>query len=91
MWRVAHAGKTGYNLRSEYNKWLVKVGSKPEEINAKGGFINYGLVKNPYVLIKGSISGNEKRLIRFTDATRPKKELEAPQIAYVSLESKQGN
>lgn len=91
MWRVAHAGKTGYHLRTEYNKWLVKIGNKSEEINVKGGFINYGIVKNQYILIKGSVSGNEKRLIRLTDATRPKRQLEAPQIAYTSLESKQGN
>ena len=91
MWRVAHAGKTGYHLRTEYNKWIVKIGNKPEEINSKGGFINYGIVKNSYILIKGSVSGNEKRLIRFTDAARMKRELEAPTIAYTSLESKQGN
>ena len=91
MWRVAHAGKMGYHLRTEYNKWLVKIGTKAEEINVKGGFVNYGVVKNPYILIKGSIGGPQKRLIRFTDPIRPKKHaLEAPQISYTSLESKQG-
>ena len=91
MWRVAHAGKMGYHLRTENNKWLVKIGNKPEEINTKGGFINYGIVKNHYLLIKGSVSGNEKRLIRFTDAARPTRQLEAPFVTYTSLESKQGN
>ncbi len=92
MWRTAHAGKTGYNLRTEYNKWLVKIGNKADEVNAKGGFINYGNVKNSYILIKGSISGHKKGLVRLTEAIRPKKNVpEAPQIAYISLESKQGN
>ena len=93
MWRTAHAGKMGYHLRTEYNKWLVKIGNKAMEINAKGGFVNYGLVKNPYILVKGSIGGAEKRLIRFTEAIRTNKSVpqEAPQIAYLSLESKQGN
>ena len=90
MWRVAHAGKMGYHLRTEYNKLLVKIGSKPEEINVKGGFLNYGVVKNQYILVKGSIIGTSKRLVRFTDTTRQKKQLEAPQITYTSLESKQG-
>ena len=90
MWRVAHAGKMGYHLRTEYNKLLVKIGSKPEEINVKGGFLNYGVVKNQYILVKGSIIGTSKRLVRFTYPTRQKKHLEAPQITYTSLESKQG-
>lgn len=91
MWRVAHAGKTGYNLRTEYNKWLIKISNKVDEINQKGGAINYGVIKNPYILVKGSIAGTQIRLVRFTDAIRPRKNTpEAPQITYTSIESKQG-
>ena len=91
MWRVAHAGKMGYHLRTEYNKSVIKISQKVDEINAKGGYINYGILKNPYILIKGSIGGTQKRLIRLTDAIRSKKvAIEAPQITYTSLESKQG-
>lgn len=93
MWRIAHAGQTGYQLRTEYNKWLIKIGDKPEDINMKGGFIKYGVVKNPYVLIKGSVSGASKRLIRFTYPIRQSNKIpkEAPTISYISLESNQGN
>jgi large subunit ribosomal protein L3 len=91
MWRTAHAGKMGYHTRTEHNKWLVKVGTKPEEINSKGGFLHYGLVKNMYILVKGSLGGTNKRLLRFTNAARQKKKSpEAPQIEYTSIESKQG-
>lgn len=91
MWRTAHAGKMGYHLRTEYNKWLVKISNKPDEINIKGGFLGYGVVKNNHILIKGSLGGPQKRLIRFTESRRSKKNiLDAPQITYTSLESKQG-
>ncbi len=90
MWRVAHAGKLGFHLRTEYNKWLIKIGNKAEEINVKGGFVNYGNVKNPYILLKGSIAGTKKRLIRLSEPIRHSRELQEPQIAYISLESKQG-
>ena len=92
MWRTAHAGKMGYHLRTEYNKLLVKIGNKADEINANGGFVNYGIIKNPYIILKGSIAGAQKRLIRFTEAIRVNKAIpkEAPQIAYISTESKQG-
>ena len=92
MWRVAHAGKTGYNLRTEYNKQIVKIGNKIEEISPNGGFLHYGALKNSYMLIKGSIAGHQKRLIRFTEPMRLKKTVQsAPEITYISIQSKQGN
>ena len=54
------------NRRTEYNKWLVKIGTKPEEINVKGGFIGYGLVNAVYSC-QGSIAGACSRLITLTD------------------------
>lgn len=92
MHRVAHAGKMGYHLRTEYNKWILKIGNNINEINPKGGFIRYGLIRNDYVLVKGSIPGSVKRLIRFNHAIRKNKgiPLEAPAIEYISLASKQG-
>ena len=91
MYRVAHAGRMGYNPRTEYNKWLLKTGKKADEINVKGGFPHYGLVKNPYILVKGSVAGSIKRLIRLNHATRLNRNIpaEAPSISYISLESKQ--
>lgn len=91
QYRVAHAGQTGYHTRTEYNKQILKIGDKPEEINVKGGYLHYGNVKNTYVIIRGSINGPNKRLIRFNAATRPNAKItkEAPQITYISLNSKQ--
>lgn len=93
MYRVAHAGKMGYHERTEYNKLILKISENFEEINPKGGFINYGNVKNSYVIIKGSVLGPKKRLIRLNFSMRKKdnKPIEVPQIKKISLESKQGN
>ena len=66
MWRVAHAGKMGYHLRTEYNKQILKIVNDPNNLSFKGGILNYGLVKNPVILIKGSVAGPKKRLIIFT-------------------------
>ncbi|MBI3032408.1 50S ribosomal protein L3 [Candidatus Woesearchaeota archaeon] len=93
MYRVAHAGQMGFHTRTDMNKWLVKISDKPEEINPKDGFLSYGLVKTQYLLVKGSVSGARKRLVRFNAAIRPARNVpsEAPTIIYTSLESKQGN
>ena len=46
MWKVPHAGQMGYWQRTEYNKWLLKIADKADDINPKGGFRNYGIVKS---------------------------------------------
>jgi large subunit ribosomal protein L3 len=90
MWRVAHAGQMGFHQRTEYNKWLLKIGTAPDEINTKGGFNSYGIVKNQYIIVKGSIAGPSKRLIRFNHAIRKSSKFpkEAPAINYINLEVK---
>ncbi|MBW3003318.1 50S ribosomal protein L3 [Candidatus Woesearchaeota archaeon] len=91
MYRVAFAGKMGYHLRTHYNNWVLKISDKVEEINPKGGFVRYGILKNQYILVKGSVQGSAKRLITLTTAIRPNKRLhdQAPTIQHTSLESKQ--
>jgi large subunit ribosomal protein L3 len=93
MWRVAHAGKMGYHNRTEYNKWLIKIGENGNEVAQNGGIIHYGIVKNHYILIKGGIAGPAKRLIRFNDAIRANHKIpkSAPEVQYISAASKQGN
>jgi len=54
------------------------------KINPKGGFEHYGLVKNDYIIVKGSIPGVPKRLVkmRFPIRTTSKKVLE-PKVLEV--------
>jgi len=91
MYRVAHAGQMGFHTRMEYNKLIVKIGEKPEEIKINGGIPHYGFVRNNYILVKGSVGGPSKRIIRMTKARHISKNVpkDAPQIKYISLESKQ--
>ncbi|MCL5102031.1 MAG: 50S ribosomal protein L3 [Candidatus Marsarchaeota archaeon] len=66
MYTVPMAGQLGYNYRTEHNKRIVKLGSKEDvkEINPKSGFKNYGLVRNDYVIVEGSVPGPAKRIVR---------------------------
>jgi len=90
--QVPQAGQVGYHQRTEFNKRILKIGEKGEEVNPKGGFVHYGNVRNNYVLIHGSVPGPTKRLIRLRDPVRPAGIMlkEAPNMVYVSTESKQG-
>ncbi len=89
---VPGSGQMGYHQRTEFNKKIIKVGAEGSDVTPKGGFLNYGEVRNGYVLVHGSVPGPAKRLIRFRDATRaPRKaDTEAVDVAYISTESKQG-
>jgi large subunit ribosomal protein L3 len=92
MYSVARSGQMGYHQRIEFNKRILKIGKNGKEVTVKGGFIRYGEVTGPYIIIDGSISGTEKRQIRLRVPARPPTEAPeaAPQVTYVSLESTQG-
>ena len=86
------AGKMGFHTRTEYNKYLLKIGNKPLDVIPKGDFIDYGKIKSDYILIKGSVVGSRKRAIILTNPRRENKKLLLPQleIKYISKASKQG-
>jgi large subunit ribosomal protein L3 len=89
---VPQAGQMGYHQRTEYNKRVLKIGENGEEITPAGGFPNYGVIKNSYILLHGSIPGPAKRLISLRDAVRYQRgvKVEKPEISYISTTSKQG-
>ena len=89
---VPMSGQTGYQTRTDFNKLIVKIGKAGEQITPSGGFVNYGEVKNDFILIKGSVPGSVKRLVRFKFSMRPPPQfkVQKPNVTYVSLASKQG-
>jgi len=91
-WTVPQAGQMGFHQRTEYNKRIIKIGENGEEITPKGGFLHYGIVRNEYVLVSGSVPGPAKRLIRMRDAIRPPQKVvfDGINIVYISTSSKQG-
>lgn len=89
---VPHSGHMGYNYRTEINKRVLKVGGAEDakSVNVAGGFLNYGVIKNDFMIVEGSIAGTSKRLIRLRKAIRNKAAVKKPDIKYVSISSKQG-
>lgn len=91
-WQVPQLGQTGYHQRTEYNKRIIKLGDKAEDVTPAGGFLHYGVLRNPYIVVKGSIPGPVKRMVRVRPAVRPKSmPRQAPEIAHFSRQSKQGS
>jgi large subunit ribosomal protein L3 len=90
-WQVPQIGQMGFQQRTEFNKRILKFSENASEVTPAGGFLHYGVLKNPYVLIKGSIPGPVKRLIRIRPAMRQGEHVvRMPAIQFVSVQSKQG-
>jgi large subunit ribosomal protein L3 len=86
---VPQQGQTGYHQRTELNKRLIDLGD--DEVTPDGGFVNYGEVDGDYALVKGSVPGPEKRLVRLRPAVRPGDQPRLdPEVRYVSTASNQG-
>ena len=77
-WTVPMAGQMGFQTRTELNKRILKFGDG-EEINPKGGFKRYGIIKSSYVILEGSVPGSKKRLVMIRKAIRSK---EPPILPY---------
>jgi large subunit ribosomal protein L3 len=83
MYTIPKAGQMGYHKRTEINKMVMKIGDKPEEVNPSCGFPAYGFVKGDYVVVKGSVPGPAKRMVKLRLAVRgsPGKEVS---MSYIS-------
>lgn len=86
-YRVPQPGKMGFHLRTEYNKLILSIGADGKSITPAHGLHKYGVVKNTYVLLKGSVQGPKKRTILLTKAIRPnkKKVMGVSEPVYVSV------
>jgi large subunit ribosomal protein L3 len=92
MSETPQAGQTGYHRRTDYNKRIIKIGMNGWEVTPKGGFLGYGIVFGPYIMVQGSIIGPRKRLVILRHPVRMLAWIpeEPPKIVYYSHESKQG-
>ena len=86
---VPQQGQTGYHQRTEYNKRLISIGND-DQANVSGGFVKYGEVNGPHILVQGSLPGPQSRLLRLRTAIRPNKPNISPDIRHISKASNQG-
>jgi large subunit ribosomal protein L3 len=82
-WKVPLPGQQGYNNRTELNKRILSHGEDPEEVQRDGGFKNYGEVESEYLLVKGSVPGPAKRLVRLRTALRTDENPGQPEITHI--------
>ncbi|MEW5301571.1 MAG: hypothetical protein WDW36_004424 [Sanguina aurantia] len=107
-WTVARAGQSGFFHRTEINKKVYKVGKKGEashcattdydvtkkDITPMGGFPHYGIVKEDFIIVRGSVPGTKKRPItlrRTLLAQTSRSALEEIKMKFIDTASKFGH
>jgi large subunit ribosomal protein L3 len=75
MFTVPRQGQRGFHQRIEYNKRILLIGNTSEEgldINRKGGFKHFGTLNGDFIVVRGSIPGVPKRLVKLRMPIRQK-------------------
>ena len=73
MYTVPRAGQRGLHQRIEYNKKIMVMDNTENikyDINPKGGFKHFGNVTGDFVILRGSVPGTYKRLIKLRSQIR---------------------
>ena len=73
MYTVPRAGQMGFHQRTEYNKRIMVMNNTENgdyKINPSGGYKHFGLVKGDYIILKGSVPGTYRRLIKLRSQVR---------------------
>ena len=76
MFTVPMAGQTGFFTRISYNNKILHIGKDSEniqKINPKQGWKHFGKIKTDYIILRGSVPGEKKRVLLLTKTLRPTK------------------
>ena len=89
-YRVAHAGQMGYHQRVDQAKQVLAI-VEPSEVAVSGGIPGYGVPTSTVMLVRGSLPGPKRRLVRFTPARRARKTVftQEPDIVEIATRSQQ--
>lgn len=87
MYTVPRAGQMGFHQRTEYNKRIMIMENTKDtkhKINPDGGYNHFGMVDGDYVIVKGSVPGTIRRMIKLRSPMRTKlKKVAKPNILEV--------
>ena len=102
---AAHSSD-GYHHRTELNKKIYRIGLGTDANNGStdadathkgitplGGFPHYGIVKNDFLMLKGSVPGTKKRVLTIRKSLMvhtSRRDLEKVQLKFIDTSSKFG-
>lgn len=107
---VARAGQCGYHHRTQVNKKIYRIGGAArggvtnnasttldltdKNITPMGGFPHYGVVRDDFVMIKGTCVGHKKRIVLLRKSLAPRTDKTATEevtLKFIDTSSKMGH
>jgi large subunit ribosomal protein L3e len=106
---VARAGQNGFHHRTVLNKKIYRIGKSAfvdqsnattehditkKTITPMGGYIGYGIVRNDYVMLKGSVQGPRRRVITLRRPMAPQTSrmlTEQVKLKFIDTSSQMGH
>ena len=89
MYTVPRAGQRGLHQRIEYNKKIMIMDNTENikySINPKGGFKHFGNVNGDFIIVRGSVPGTYRRLIKLRKQIRKEpKKITKPNVLEVVI------
>jgi len=89
MYTVPRAGQRGFHQRVQYNNRIMMMENSENaehQINRAGGFKHFGQVRGDYIVLRGSIPGTYRRLVKIRAPVRPKlSKITQPKILEVMI------
>ena len=83
---VPLSGQTGFHRRTIYHLKILDI-KKPDDFDHPLAFHRYGMLKSKFLVVKGSVPGPAKRLIKMRFTVRPvREELKIPvKLTYINI------
>ncbi|TLX67818.1 MAG: 50S ribosomal protein L3 [Thaumarchaeota archaeon] len=89
MYTVPRAGQRGFHQRTQYNNRIMIISNTQNsefKINPAGGFKHFGVVEGDFVVIRGSIPGTYRRLVKLRSPMRHRtSKIAQPRVLEVML------
>ncbi|MEM2087823.1 MAG: 50S ribosomal protein L3 [Thermoproteota archaeon] len=87
MYSVPRPGQMGYMQRLVRNLQVLKMVDNLEEFNSASGFHKYGVLRNPVLIVNGSVPGTPKRLVKIRVSARKHnmKIKQPPALTHISI------
>ena len=89
MYTVPRAGQRGFHQRTQYNNRIMIMSNTQStefKINPSGGFKHFGLVEGDFVVIRGSIPGTYRRLVKLRSPMRQRSsKITQPKVLEIML------
>jgi len=89
MYTVPRAGQRGFHQRTQYNNRIMIMSNTQNsefKINPAGGFKHFGVVEGDFVVIRGSIPGTYRRLVKLRSPMRHRtSKIAQPRVLEVML------